>query len=283
MRTPTLTKAELNLMEGSDAYMLAKSLVGEDRLGEAADAFWKAILTWKAGARYSIEEAYQQFMHTFVAREIPEQGALYVAKAYLERKEINAGIQHLHTSLKTKESAMAYLLLAENDKHSDEKVKSHRLLRAFELASEDPSVYVPLGSTFFAIKEYRLAQLSFERACENDATRTDAFANAVYLRCNVCAWGNNGSQYHEDMARLAAIVTKETTTSMVRLTRTLTLTLTLTLTMTSMMQLLNQIRSGSVVHPLNFPLSFRVRVRVRVSVVHPMNFPLSYSLTSQLF
>ena len=234
---------------GQSSWVLGQSLIREKNFSAAADAFWKAILTWKTGVSFfSIEEAYKLFTQTFIVRGVPEQGPLYVAKAYLERKEIRSGIQYLHESIKIKESTEALMLLAEHDADAGETVKSQRLARAIELSSTDDDdvveVSVRLGNTLFGVKQLKLALLSFERACQNDPTRADAFANAAYIRTNICSWGKHGRQFFTDMKRLEDIVSQELSTTMLKV---------------------GELDQQSVIHP-HMTLAYTLRPELKLAV-----------------
>lgn len=207
-----------DITEGSVAFELAQSLTRESRMKDAADAYWKSILLFQPDSGYALENAYRKFMQTFADRGIPEQGPLYVAKAYLERKDVISGVKYLHESMKTKENAEALMLLAEHDTESSGSgnSKAERLVKAFQLESDDPTIDVRLGHAFFVLKELKIALMCFERAFEKSPSNVEAFANAVYLRSNICAWGSNGTQFQSDMNRLDLIIRHEMSTSMLR-------------------------------------------------------------------
>ena len=204
------------VLTGAAAFREGRTLSKSKNHQAAADAYWKSILTWKDGLAYTIEEAYRGFMQTFADRGIPEQGPLYIARAYLERKEAAQGVQYLHESLKVRENAEALLLLAEHEPGADENLKSKRLARAFELSSEDPDLTVRMGHMFFARKELQLALLCFERAYDSNPSNVDAFTNAVYIRSNIAVWGNSGRQFREDAIGLEKVVRQELASSMQR-------------------------------------------------------------------
>jgi len=203
-------------LSGFAAFEEGRTLSRKNKLEDAGEAYWKAILTWKEGGGYTLEDAYRRFMQTFADRKIPEQGPLYIARAYLDRKDSVQGVHYLRESINVKENAEALLLLAEHDTGADDYVKGQRLARAFELSSGDPALNVRMGHTFFARKELPLALLCFERAYASNSSNVDAFTNAVYIRSNIAKWGNSGETFQLDMDGLEAVVRREMATGMLR-------------------------------------------------------------------
>lgn len=230
---------------GIDAFREGKKTT--THLSDSADAFWRSILTWREGAGYTIEDAYRGFMQTFVDRGIAEQGPLFIAKAYLDRKEATQGVHYLHESIKVKDNAEAFLLLAEHDVGAGERLRQERLSRAFELSAGDPALNVRMGHAFFAKKELNLALLCFDRAFQSNSSNVDAFTNAVYIRTNIAAWGDDGSRFQKDMQGLESVIRKEMVTSMLRE---------------------NDVEQQSVIHPhmtLAYPLPPELKLAVAKS------------------
>ena len=89
-------------LSGSEAIEIGHKLFAENRLDEAAEYYWHAIMRVEQTRDYTAPEVFNMFMSCFGARDKLEDGYLLVAEQYLFFRQLKQGFDYIDTSLRLK-------------------------------------------------------------------------------------------------------------------------------------------------------------------------------------
>lgn len=79
------------------------------------------------------------------------------------------------------------------------------------IVNKSPEDLYNIATTYFNNKNLTYASELFELSCQKSNKRlSPACANAIYLRTNLCDWGEEGKQFEKDMEAIARITQSET-------------------------------------------------------------------------
>jgi predicted O-linked N-acetylglucosamine transferase (SPINDLY family) len=107
---------------------------------------------------------------------------------------------------------VAILRLAEGTNSGNDEGKKKKLdflKSAFEIDPQNARVNHMLGHFLFELKQFKRALEHFDLAFKFDEKLVEAAASAIYLRFSICNWGNNGTQYRNDIKSLTDIAEVE--------------------------------------------------------------------------
>jgi predicted O-linked N-acetylglucosamine transferase (SPINDLY family) len=141
-----------------------------------------------------------------------DDGYIFVANQYIGRKQTDMGIHFLKEALKVKpESFDVHFLLSEHANGQSAKIK---YLNSAATVATKASEHNKLGNQYYSVKYLLQALKHFKKAYNLDKSLTDALANGIYIKTNLCIWGKNGTSFDEDVEILKSIVEHEMETSM---------------------------------------------------------------------
>ena len=96
-----------------------------------------------------------------------------------------------------------------SDTDAGKKKKLGFLKNAFEIDPRNARVNQLLGHFLFEVKQLKKSLQHFDLAFKYDDKLIEAAASAIYLRFSICSWGQNGSQYRNDIKTLSNIAESE--------------------------------------------------------------------------
>lgn len=183
----------------------ADRLLAEGDPTRAAALFWHAIL--HAEGR-PVRAPFEAFLGCFARRD---EALLAVAEQYLLRGADNEGAAYLRLALEANPANLrAVLLLGERGGEEDGLAG---VLAVLQRAPSDVEARLAAAHMLWERREHLAALAHFEAAAEgaprDSAEQRSAFSCAVYLRACVCAWGDDGARWAEDMRMLALMLERE--------------------------------------------------------------------------
>ena len=141
--------------------------------------------------------SFQSFLQMYSQLDRLEDGYVFIAKQYIGRNQVDMGKTFLKEALRAKTTCFeAHYLLAEHTSDKNQKLKhlNDSASSAFKKVKA-PEMHILLGNSYFAEKEHERALKLFEIAYAQNSSLSEALANTIYLRSNLCIWGKNGSQF----------------------------------------------------------------------------------------
>ena len=122
----------------------AQDLARNEKYEEAADLYWHLIMNNQDGEHGDYDKLFADFMQTFNARNIPEEGYIYVANQYINFKQKEQGIIYLNKAVEMNpKSVEAHLLLGEHlgkETQNELNTKVSHLAKALELEPNNAKV-----------------------------------------------------------------------------------------------------------------------------------------------
>ena len=101
-------------LSGTEAIERGHELFALNKLDEAAEYFWHAIMRVEQTQDYTAPEVFNMFMSCFGARDQLDDGFLLVGEQYLLFRQYQQGFDYIETSLRLRSSLVrAHLLWAE--------------------------------------------------------------------------------------------------------------------------------------------------------------------------
>ena len=101
-------------LSGTEAIKLGHELFAQNKLDEAAEYYWHAIMRVEQTHDYTAPEVFNMFMGCFGARDRLEDGYLLIAEQYLFFRQFKQGFDYIDTSLRVKPDFIrAHVLWAE--------------------------------------------------------------------------------------------------------------------------------------------------------------------------
>jgi hypothetical protein len=90
------------VQRGNNAYLKGNDLADDEEFQAAADSYWESILLRDVGSIYTVENAMMEFFKMYQVRNIPHEGAIFIAKQYLMRNDINPGITYIKQAIEVR-------------------------------------------------------------------------------------------------------------------------------------------------------------------------------------
>jgi tetratricopeptide (TPR) repeat protein len=218
---------------GSESMVLGKELFDEGDYMNAALHYWRAVLLQANDpTQYTVEDAFQGFIGCYAIQDRTADGFLFIAKESMHRKQKEMAIQYVNQALAIEPDNKEAIFLKERfetggamgwegSTNRMDTVKRKERENKFQpqwgtpeasnpLMGKSPEDLYEYGSTLFSRRNYEHCADVFELSClRSGNTLGPSCSNAVYCRMMIMDWGFNGTGFHDDMARLQALVEHE--------------------------------------------------------------------------
>ena len=207
---------------------------------EASNNYWAAVLfhtQTPMDLTYDVQEVFGKFLQcynlqgkpvdglAFVSMESFRRGQKEMGKSFLEqalemdpnnakalavKREFVYKIQQSNAGPTAPARSSAKTGSANQAQQSNLKTQKTTNKKSDPLSGKTPEQLYEVASKHFSNKEYEKCADTFERSCqESGETLGPSCANAVYCRNMIVDWGFNGTQFDDDMERIALITEQE--------------------------------------------------------------------------
>jgi len=215
-----------NLKEG-------QRLLVERNYDKAAFHFWRAVLVQEQNkGKYSTEEAFRPFIQCFTAQDRVVDAFIFVSQESFGRGQYDMAKAYAGQALQVEpNNSEGLMIFSQLDSMGKLTAAEQKILQQYlektdgvdqnigdeeNVEVEDkydrmtPEQLYELGAQKFSDREYEDCADFFELSCQKSKLKLGpSCANAVYCRNMILDWGFNGTQFDEDMHRVAQITRKE--------------------------------------------------------------------------
>lgn len=212
-------------MDPNFIYEQAIAAFDDGKYDDAPLLFWQAILSHGDESNFTIEDVFQKFMNCYKKQGNVALGYLFVADQYSARGNYQEAKMYAEATLAidpTNVEARSVLAAAKdglkggnagggggNSPSTTPKTSPKTSTKTSPDEDTPESLYNEAGE-FFGKKQYSMAAMKNQESCDlSKGKLSQACANAIYCRSNVCDWGPNGTLYDKDLKTLERITRSE--------------------------------------------------------------------------